>query len=83
VDMLHSREFDASGLFFALARIPPRAKRRRRAPSRRVPHARLPVNSSLDETMRKFSSLQSIEKSQNVEIIAPFRTSFASRESAS
>jgi hypothetical protein len=35
-----------------------------------LPHARLPANTSLDETKGKFSSLQSIEKSQNVEIIA-------------
>ena len=45
--------------------------------------AQRPANSSLDETDGKFSSLQSIEKSQNVEIIAPSRTAFASRESAS
>ena len=33
-------------------------------------HAQIPANNSLDETKGKFSSLQSIEKSQNVEIIA-------------
>ncbi len=69
VEMLHSREFGSSEPFCADAN---------RAPSEAppscvvapLPHARLPANTSLDETKGKFSSLQSIEKSQNVEIIA-------------
>ena len=69
VEMLHSREFGSSEPFCADAN---------RAPSEAPPpcvvaplrHARIPANSSLDETEGKFSSLQSIEKSQNVEIIA-------------
>jgi hypothetical protein len=69
VEMLHSREFGSSGPFCADANLAPSE-----VPPPCVvaplPHARLPVNSSLDETEGKFSSLQSIEKSQNVEIIA-------------
>jgi len=69
VEMLHSREFGSSEPFCADAN---------RAPSEApppcvvapLPHARLPANTSLDETKGKFSSLQSIEKSQHVEIIA-------------
>jgi hypothetical protein len=69
VEMLHSRKFDPSGPFCADANLAPSE-----APPPCVvatlPHARLPANTSLDETKGKFSSLQSIEKSQNVEIIA-------------
>jgi hypothetical protein len=79
--MLHSREFDPSGPFCADANPAP-SEAPAPCADAPLPHARLPVNSSLDETEGKFSSLQSIEKSQNVEIIAPSRTAFASRESA-
>ena len=69
VDMLHSREFDPFGPFCADANPAPSEASPPCAVAP-LPHARLPMNSSLDETKGKFSSLQSIEKSQNVEIIA-------------
>jgi hypothetical protein len=69
LETLHSRKFDRSGPFCADANLAPSE-----APPPCVvatlPHARLPANTSLDETKGKFASLQSIEKSQNVEIIA-------------
>ena len=68
VEMLHSREFGSSEPFCADANPAPSE-----APTPCVVaplrHAQIPANSSLDETEGKFSSLQSIEKSQNVEII--------------
>ena len=67
--MLHSRKFGSSEPFCADANPAPNE-----APTPCVvatlPHAQLPANTSLDETKGKLSSLQSIEKSQNVEIIA-------------
>jgi hypothetical protein len=69
VEMLHSREFGSSEPFCADAKPAPSE-----APTPCVVaplgHAQIPANSPLDETMRKFSSLQSVEKSQNGEIIA-------------
>ena len=69
VEMLHSREFGSSEPFCADANPAPSE-----APTPCVVaplrHAQIPANSSLDETEGKFSSLQSVEKSQNVEIIA-------------
>lgn len=69
VEMLPSREFGSSEPFCAEASPAPSE-----APTPCVvaplPHAQLPANSSLDKTMRKFSSPQSVEKSRNVDIIA-------------
>ena len=67
--MLHSRDFDPSAPFCAGA-IPAPSEAPPPCVAAPLPHARLLANSSLDETEGKFSSLQSIEKSQNVEIIA-------------
>jgi hypothetical protein len=69
VEMLQSREFGSSEPFCADANPAPSE-----APTPCVVapfrHAQIPANSSLDETEGKFSSMQSIEKSQNVEIIS-------------
>jgi hypothetical protein len=69
VEMLHSRDFDPSAPFCAGA-IPAPSEAPPPCVAAPLPHARLLATSSLEETEGKFSSLQSIEKSQNVEIIS-------------